>query len=105
MWTNGQFRLDHIFDTQQAVDVTFLPLGPYLIVASETAGLYILTRDASGRFTTNVTLPLLGPVRVERVGDNTGSVIVVTNRQGPAQMFIFTDNTIVPVEITVSRLH
>ncbi len=101
-WNSGRFRLDHTFDTQRATDVAFLSFGSYLLV-TETAGLTILTRAQDGRFSTNLTLPLQGPSRVEIIDDDSGSVLVITNRQGPAQMFIFEENNISPVEITVRK--
>lgn len=75
------------------------------MVASETAGLSILTSSGDNRFTANTTLPLRGPVRVERLGDDSGALFAVTNRQGPTQTFLFTESTIItPVELTVSKL-
>lgn len=107
IWNAGQFRLDHTFDTQQATDIAFLSLGPYLIVTSETAGLSVLTRADNGDFVSTVTLSLQGPVQVETLAlgrDTTSSVIVVTNRQGPAQAFLFAENTDTPLEIMVIRV-
>ena len=103
IWNRGQFRLDHTFDTQRASDVIFLSLGPYLVVTSDTNGLAILTRSAAGRFTTNTTLALQAPIKVERVSDENG-VFVVTNRQAPGQMFIATEENITPTEIMVSTV-
>ena len=99
IWIAGQFRLDHTFDTQQATDITFLSVGPYLVVASETAGLSILTRAGNGDFATNVTMPLQSPVRVERGSD---VVIVVTNSRGPAQVFQFSEDRVALDEVFVS---
>ena len=102
IWSGGQFRLDYVFDTQQATDVAFLPQGPYLLVTSESAGLHVLNQNEGGQFRVNVTLPLQGPVKVERVPDEDSSgIFVVTNTRGPAQMFVITD-TITPFEVTVS---
>ena len=102
-WISGRFRLDHTFESQRATDITFLSLGPYLLLTSETTGLSILTRDESGRFSSNLSLPLQRPTKVERIGDDSGSVFVITNGQGPAQMFFFTENNISPFAITVSK--
>ena len=106
VWNGGLFRRDHTFNTQQASDVAFLPAGPYLVVASESAGLSILTREGNGTFTNSITLPLAGPVRVEplsiRGGGGDATVIVVTNRRGSAQSFRFDDGSNVPLELTVS---
>lgn len=74
------------------------------MVVSETAGLSILTRAESGDFATNVSLLLQGPTRVERLGTEAASVVVVTNRQSPAQMLLFDSNTVTPTEVTVSSL-
>lgn len=102
IWNSGQFRLDHTFNTQQATDIAFLSLGPYLLVASETAGLSVLTRTESGDFATSVSLPLQGPIRVERLGPESAFVAVVTNREGPAQMLLLNSSTVTPTIITVS---
>lgn len=102
-WSSGRFRLDHTFNTQQATDIIFLSSGPY-IVLTEATGLSILTQAENGRFSTNLTLPLQGPTRVQRVGDGSGSAFVATNRQGPAQMFIFEGNRRSPMEITVRKI-
>ena len=100
IWANSQFRLDHTFDTSQATDVTFLSVGPYLLIA-EANGLSILTSGENGDFATNLTLPIQGAAQVEGITQDS-SVFVVTSSQSPAQMFIFQENTISPVEVTVS---
>ena len=103
-WNSGRFRLDHTFDTQQATDIVFLSSGPYLLL-TEATGLSILARAENGQFSTNLTLPLQGPTRVERAGGDGGSAFVVTNRRGPAQMFIFRENNVLPLEVTVSIVY
>lgn len=100
IWTGSQFRLDHTFATSQATDVTFLSVGPYLLITGNP-GVSILTRGENGDFATNLTLPLQGAATVEGVTQD-GSVFVVTSTQSPTQMFIFQEDTITPVEVTVS---
>jgi hypothetical protein len=104
IWSAGQFRLDHTFDTQQATDITFLPMGPYLVVA-EMSGLSVLTRSTNGDFANNITVPLGAPVRVERGSGAANSVIVVANRENSAQVLQFIEGTVAPMEISVNHPH
>lgn len=73
-----------------------------MLVTSETVGLTILVQNENNRFVANLTLPLQAPVKVDTVGAGDGTLFVVTNRMGQAQMFLEGD-TIMPIEITVSK--
>lgn len=74
-------------------------------MASETAGLTVLTRAGNGDFAANFSLPLEGPIRVERGGGVDGSVIVVTNRRGPAQVLQFAETTVTLMALSVSCIN
>ena len=63
IWRSGQFRLDHTFDTQQAVDVEFIDLQTvqYLAVASGKSHTISLPRSQvlPHLLHTHHTLPLI----------------------------------------------
>lgn len=87
LWSNGRFRLDHTFDTERATDIIFLPLGPYLIITSNTTGVAVLVRTGNGNFVSNSTLSSQAAVKVERLGDAEGNFVVAFSAY-PAQMFV-----------------
>ena len=102
VWTVDRFRLHHTFNTQQATDIAFLVQGPHLLV-TESAGLTILTQDQDQEFAANLSLPLQSPVRVDTLSEAGGTLFLVTNSRGPAQMF-FAGEMVTPIEVMVRKL-
>ena len=101
LWNNGHFRLDHTFNTERATDVIFLSLGPFLIVTSNTTGVDVQVREASGNFVAINKLSSQAAVRVERLGDAEATNFVVTFSVAPAKMFVVDAITSTANEIMV----